>query len=379
MKENLAGLPLDISKRSIKSFVGLRSIFALAIFVHHLDILKDMNIPSFDKLYSFLYEGYIGVNFFFILSGFLVTYGYERRIKENKVSESQFIFYRFARLWPLHIVTLIFSSFVYGTFGAWFSQSFWVNIFMLQSFIPVSGAAFSFNGLAWCISVEMFFYIVFCALIYLSRNKKILLLLILMGSSALTIHYSEQFNNISWLIYINPFFRLMDFVAGMILCDIYSNFKFVVSKAAINICEFLAMALLVVCMTLGVCYNVSWLVRYDLYYLIPISILILVFGVGSRLDGGGGILSAALSSGMLQYLGNISFEFYLVHQMILYLLKEKMFLYINSLKAVGIYSLLAFSLSVIVASVLHYFIGEPTYKKMRKMWDSISIEKKVYT
>lgn len=65
--------------------------------------------------------------------------------------------------------------------------------------------------------------------------------------------------------------------------------------------------------------------------------------------------------------------------MILYLLKEKMFLYINSLKAVGIYSLLAFSLSVIVASVLHYFIGEPTYKKMRKMWDSISIEKKVYT
>ena len=200
-----------------------------------------------------------------------------------------------------------------------------------------------------------------------------------MGSSALTIHYSEQFNNISWLIYINPFFRLMDFVAGMILCDIYSNFKFVVSKAAINICEFLAMALLVVCMTLGVCYNVSWLVRYDLYYLIPISILILVFGVGSRLDGGGGILSAALSSGMLQYLGNISFEFYLVHQMILYLLKEKMFLYINSLKAVGIYSLLAFSLSVIVASVLHYFIGEPTYKKMRKMWDSISIEKKVYT
>lgn len=366
MNEKTNDLQYVTAKPTIKSFVGLRLLFAIAIFLHHYDSLRDLQIPGFGGYYDFLFEGFIGVNFFFILSGFVVNYGYGEKLKKHQVTDGQFVFYRFARLWPLHIVTLVMASCVYKAFGAWFTPNFWISISMLQSFVPVTNAAFMFNGLAWSISVEMFFYIAFCGLIYLSKKKKIVLLLVLIGASIVAINYSSQFNNIEWLIYINPFFRLMDFVAGMILSEFFLNMKLDLSKKIWTLLEISSLLLLVFMAYIAVKYSVLIFLRYDLYYIVPISILIFIFANNK------GYISDLLSSKGFQFLGGLSFEIYLVHQMIINTLKNQLFDYLTSMNRVLVFTVITFTISVLVAIILHYFIGEPIYKKMRNMWDYFS-------
>lgn len=55
----------------------------------------------------FYKEGFVGVSFFFILSGFIIAYNYQQKLVERKVSKRQFWVARIARIYPLHIATLL--------------------------------------------------------------------------------------------------------------------------------------------------------------------------------------------------------------------------------------------------------------------------------
>jgi peptidoglycan/LPS O-acetylase OafA/YrhL len=68
----------------IKPLTSLRFLFALCVFLSHYTINGS---PVF-------YEGYIGVEFFFILSGFIISYKYAERIKNSAVSIKEFLVFR---------------------------------------------------------------------------------------------------------------------------------------------------------------------------------------------------------------------------------------------------------------------------------------------
>ena len=94
----------------IKPLTSLRFLFALMIFFHHLRFLQDYNSDIFNWLYvKIFWEGYIGVSFFFILSGFIIAYNYQEKILKKKISFKKFIIARISRIYPLHILTLILS------------------------------------------------------------------------------------------------------------------------------------------------------------------------------------------------------------------------------------------------------------------------------
>ena len=114
------------------------------------------------------------IPFFFMLSGFVIAFSYEKRIQEGGIKFKQFILLRLAgRLYPLHIFTLVlfllyilikiwvYNSYEIGTDPRILHTytSFFANLFMVHGIIE-NVPSCGWNGPSWTLSVELFLYII---------------------------------------------------------------------------------------------------------------------------------------------------------------------------------------------------------------------------
>lgn len=137
----------------IRSFTGWRYIFAVAIFMHHYQIDGKSVLQA---------GGAIGVTFFFILSGFLLAYGYKKRLMTREISTSDFYKARAVKLYPLHILCFA-AVFLLGirNFVTADLPKAVLNLFLLQSWVPSPDYYMSYNAVSWFLSDELFFYLMF--------------------------------------------------------------------------------------------------------------------------------------------------------------------------------------------------------------------------
>jgi peptidoglycan/LPS O-acetylase OafA/YrhL len=144
----------------IDSLTGLRWWAAFAVFAYHMMVFAALpNIIS-----VFLQFGFLGVTFFFVLSGFVLTWSASMRIPQ-----STFYWRRFARIYPSHFVALLFAIPVFYSFSPDPAQT-WVKPVSLGilalSFVLLQGwwsnptVLFSGNPAAWTLACEAFFYAV---------------------------------------------------------------------------------------------------------------------------------------------------------------------------------------------------------------------------
>lgn len=132
----------------IDALQSLRGIFAVFIFFHHLDVF-----PA---------GGDVGVVFFLMLSGFVMTYGYGARVLEEGFNRQRYLKRRVARVWPLHLVCLLAAlTLLPVTLNADTVAALGLNIVLLQSWVPLRDFFFSGNSVSWCLCDLMFFYILF--------------------------------------------------------------------------------------------------------------------------------------------------------------------------------------------------------------------------
>ena len=149
-----------------KSLTGLRFVAALIIVNFHYG--KETEFTSLAK--QFLTSGPMMVTFFFVLSGFVLTYAY---LKREHFSTQQYLAARIARILPLYFLALAISLalqlslFELNRFDL---IHIFISASLLQAWFPP--LALEFNGPAWAISVQMFFYLLFpLIIIYLRRIK----------------------------------------------------------------------------------------------------------------------------------------------------------------------------------------------------------------
>ena len=137
----------------IRSFTEWRYIFAVAIFMHHYQIDGKSVLQA---------GGAIGVTFFFILSGFLLAYGYKKRLMTREISTSDFYKARAVKLYPLHILCFA-AVFLLGirNFVTADLPKAVLNLFLLQSWVPSPDYYMSYNAVSWFLSDELFFYLMF--------------------------------------------------------------------------------------------------------------------------------------------------------------------------------------------------------------------------
>ena len=154
----------------ITELTSLRFIAALAVVIlHYRDLLGGM--PAW--LLRAIVGGQFGVTFFFVLSGFILTYRYRDWFVGgvSRQGYRQFLRLRLARIYPVYVLGLLLDTPWHlleraqvGQLGAeapTFAASWLLNLVGLQAWVPAVPYAMFWNTPAWSVSAEFFFYAVF--------------------------------------------------------------------------------------------------------------------------------------------------------------------------------------------------------------------------
>ncbi len=349
--------------KNLKALTGLRFVAALMVFVSHTFFwfpqVDDQQVPL----------GWAGVGFFYVLSGFILTWVYAPRL--GSFTSGNFYRRRFARIWPLHLITMLIVIFFVKGLGDFIAQpnhwsKFIANVFLVQAWVPDAKWVFSVNAPAWSLSVEAFFYLLFPVLIRGGTKRLLQVLVAVIVITAITIVAVELYGgqmlsvNREALICTNPFFRLFDFVIG-ILCGLF-YFKSDESDQGVSF------GLPVHVLALGLCGAWFALVMFliggagtdcntFLMWLRSTAAAPLFASLIYTFANSKGVLADFLSSRPMVYLGEISFAFYLIHQSILLSLRK---LPLAHGEFPGYFMAAAgLLLSLVAAMVLHHTIETP--------------------
>jgi len=166
--------------RHFYSLDALRGVAALVVVFWHWQHffyrgteLKDFN-PTLQPLYwlfvPFYTDGWRAVDLFFCLSGFIFYWLYSERIWTRETSLKEFVVLRFSRLYPLHLLTLLFVAagqrvMLWLTGSAFAYPQNDLYHFGLQLVFASNWGferGYSFNGPIWSVSVEILVYGIFC-------------------------------------------------------------------------------------------------------------------------------------------------------------------------------------------------------------------------
>ena len=104
--------------------------------------------------------GPVGVGFFFVLSGFVLAWAWQ-----PKTTRRQFYQRRFARIYPMHLLTTMVATIVSVGAGDPHWASVWVTVLLIQCWFTDTFRAGG-NGPSWSLSCEMFFYVCFPFLVF---------------------------------------------------------------------------------------------------------------------------------------------------------------------------------------------------------------------
>lgn len=172
----------------IKSLESIRGLAAVLVVIHH--------VPNWNALVHnvrFIQNGYLLVDLFFVLSGFVIYNAYADKIA-TLPQLLRFQFLRFGRLYPVHLLFLTMfvaieasKYFAHSRLGMAmpnttpFKESGWTafveQIFLVQAIGP-TGNALTFNSAAWSISVEFYTYLIFgVTILYAYKAKHIVFII----------------------------------------------------------------------------------------------------------------------------------------------------------------------------------------------------------
>lgn len=360
------------SGNRILVFDGLRFVFIFFLMLHHFSMFSALNLPHWDSVMKIFMEGFVSVNFFFILSGFVIQYSYKSLLLEAKISSAEFFFRRIVHLYPLYFIFLYGALVLYrndwNIFGFLSSPVFATHLLMIQSWLPVRShdMAFQFNGLSWAVSTEVFFYFAYTFLVLLPLRKLLGLVLSLFAFILLEMYFVGLGTKLSsWLFYVSPFTRLMEFVIGMALCDILRQHRPALAdrgKLFGTCMEAGAVALLAFAMYLGAVLDISWIWKWQMLYIIPCALLISVFFFQA------GRISDLLSSRLFVFLGNISLCLYLCHQEVFHFLMQQFGGRCTSMQDGLLLGGAGIAVSLALSCVLQYAVVLPAQAAARRLF-----------
>ncbi|MCX7088656.1 MAG: acyltransferase [Methylococcales bacterium] len=220
----------------INNLTGVRAFAALWVLVYHMP--QNRGIGQF-TWGSFINHGYLGVDIFFVLSGFILTHVYAERFLTDGINlklYKQFIIKRFARIYPLHLFTFSVFVVIWGigkflnyTFGdpAGFSLQDAIYHLLLMHGWGLSDHL-SWNRLSWSISAEWFAYLLvfpFAIYVLLRGNLKVLGIAVLL-SWIIGFGYAFDYRGNIGLTH-NAIPRIIfEFLAG-VLCNRLARFPFI--------------------------------------------------------------------------------------------------------------------------------------------------------
>lgn len=321
-----------MTKAYLHNLTALRGMAAILVAVLHFHFFLGPVVPYNDA--GIIDKFYLMVDLFFILSGFIMCYVYESSFSQKieRKNYKTFIIARFARIYPLHSITLGAEILIFlfilliGKFGilpAHFQHLYRLDAIPVQlTFLQTVGIFNfdTFNAPAWSLSAEWWAYILFPFLFFFFRkvgykNWVMGLLIVVFGWLSIEFILSgmepfmeyppdpnKQTLDVNW--HYGTFRGIIGFIAGMVVWQLYTRQKI---KSMLG--NGWALLFLIILST------VSMYVKfYDTITVLLFACIILSSAYGSKNT------DAFYSWKIWRKLGQWSFSIYMWHMIIIHLI-----------------------------------------------------------
>ena len=310
---------------------GLRGVAALLVVFYH--IFEGLSFAEGGTLITTINHGYLAVDFFFILSGFVIGYAYDDRLGKT-MTLGNFFKRRLIRLHPMIIMGAVLGVVFYCLQGCvkWDGTHVATSMIMLTLlcalfFIPATpgagydirgnGEMFPLNGPSWSLFFEYIGNILYAVFIHRLSNKALTALVFLLGIGlawfALFDVAGYGMIGVGWTLdgvnFLGGSLRMLfPFSLGMLLSR---NFKPVKVRGAFWICSIVLLALFCVPYIEGnspICWN-GLFEAICILFIFPVLVWI----------GASGKTTDKHSTQICKFSGDISFPLYAVHYPVMYL------------------------------------------------------------
>lgn len=375
---NISASAFSDTKAHYDLLDGLRGVAALMVIWYH--VFEGFAFASNSAIET-LNHGYLAVDFFFILSGFVIGYAYDDRWGKS-LTMKDFFKRRLIRLHPMVIMGAVLGAITFCIQGSvqWDGTHIAISMIMLSLlctifFIPAmpgvgyevrgNGEMFPLNGPCWSLFFEYIGNILYALFIRRLSNKALTVFVVLLGVAlaAFAVFNVSTYGNIGvgWTLdgvnFLGGSLRMLfPFSLGMLMSR---NFKPMKVKGAFWICTIALIALFSVPYLEGLeplCMNGV----YEAFCVIVAFPIILWIGAS-------GTTTDKQSTKICKFLGDISYPVYVIHYPLMYLFYA--WLIKNQLYTLGEtwqVALCVYALCIVLAYLSLKFYDEPLRKYLAK-------------
>ena len=361
----------------ISNLTPLRGFAALMVVVFHFEEVIGRFVNAADSM--FIRKGYLMVDLFFVMSGFIIFHVYNEEFRNTiqRYSFRRFLIARFARIYPLHFFMILVATlliFIKGVSPVFNPAAIPTHLFLLQSF--GIHKIFTLNVPSWSISAEWWAYIIFPVTVLWFHKKKwltIICCVVFIITAYLLIMY--------WLPRTNPFNPaapvphnldstfdygflrgLAGFITGMMLYMLY-QLRIIKDIFSSDIASAFCFVAVLAAMHLGI---------NDACHIPLFSLLILAFACNN------GYITKICNSRVPQFLGDISYSIYMTQLVILFFvpaiiaasgitiptIADKTFAFSTGI----LYCFIILGLCIAFSSLTYYKLEMPLRKWINKKW-----------
>jgi peptidoglycan/LPS O-acetylase OafA/YrhL len=355
---------------------GLRFLAALAVIITHIELLKD--IFHFDNYWRnpLIYNlGGLGVYFFFVLSGFLITYLLLiEKEKFGKINIKQFYVRRILRIWPLYYLIMFLGFFVLpkipgiqihymqADFTNYYSTNLILYLLILPNLAFSIFTAVPHIGQAWSIGVEEQFYAAWPWIISKSKHIARTLVTIIIGLiifKIIILTLGLYFGQSAGYLIVKKFVAMSKFecmaIGGIGAYLLFSGngfLKYIYNTNVLNISLLLIPVLV---------FFTPEIIQDGIHIVYSFLFLVLILNVSNQ------SVKLKLEGKIINYLGKISYGIYMYHFMIIPFVLLFIKTYVDYRQAILI-NLIAYTASIaltVIISALSFELFENRFIKIK--------------
>lgn len=379
-KKTVSSVEFTDTKPHYELLDGLRGVAAVLVLFYHIFeglAFAEATNGVGSGLITTLNHGHIAVDFFFILSGFVISYAYDDRWA--KMSTWQFFKRRLVRLHPMLVMGAIIGTIAFAVVGfekwdataaptGWVMAAMLLTMFMIPAVPGVpyevrgNGEMFPLNGPGWSLFFEYIGNILYALFIRRLPTKALAVLAVLLGIA----HAWFFIGNVSgydmigvgWTIDEVNFWgglvrMLFPFTMGMLIAR---NFRPRKVKGAFWICSIMLVVLFSV-PYIGPAGDISTNSLYE--FVCIAAIFPFIVWIGACGSSGNAFTAKANS-----LLGDISYPLYIVHYPIMYLF----YAWLIEKKIYTLQDCPGMALIVVASSILLAFLCLKLYDEPIRRW-----------